>query len=103
MAHRVVSCVWQKRISSDLGGLCWVFNPGPVVQEMAGCETMPTRAFFQSLGSPEHCPPPGLLKLVLQDKTDRRTQQRPYYISTCANLQTTLMLQNHESSHCAGG
>ncbi len=36
---------------------------------------MPTRAFIQTLGSPEHRPPPDLQKLVLQDKIDSAETQ----------------------------
>ncbi len=76
---------------------------------MAGCETTPTRAFIESLGSPEHRPPPDLMKLVLQDKTDsaetiQSASWSRHYVNACPpkyavfHFHSTVSKSSHKST-----
>lgn len=114
----------------DLDDLCLVPDPEALVQQMAGCETMPAHLL-------NHWGPlPDLLKLVLQDKIDsaetiqsaslswhnvnahppkyavfhfdntvskssHKSEGQSIMIGSQANLQIMAMLQSHGSSHCA--
>ncbi len=127
MAHRGVSCVWQK-------GVIWVVSARSLTLEL----------YFQSWLDVKQCPcghwfnscgPLNIVPHQICFRT-RQTQQRPcrvhhcfitmwmranpsmlsstldstvskcspqVYISVQTNLQITTMLQSHVSSHCAGG